>query len=68
MAIPEYEREVFPRRPLKTAICQVRFNEILRIGNEEPARFQESVASTFPKFARTQSVFRAHSSISPSWM
>jgi uncharacterized protein (TIGR04255 family) len=59
MAIPEYEFEVFPLRPLKTAICQVRFNEILRISSEEPARFQEHVAGTFSKFVRTQNVIFA---------
>lgn len=56
MAIPELAREVFPRRPLKSVICQVRFNEILRIGSEEPAEFQSKVVDIFSKFTRTQTV------------
>jgi uncharacterized protein (TIGR04255 family) len=46
----------YGRTALTAVICQVRFNPILKIGQEVPANFQERIRSAFPKFSREESV------------
>lgn len=53
--LPEFPPEVFPRSPLKNVICQVRFDEILRV-TQEPVSFQEAMRQRFPRFGRQQGV------------
>ena len=50
MPFPETERVVYSKNPLRVVICQLRFPTILRIGNEEPAAFQEKVRRQFPLY------------------
>jgi uncharacterized protein (TIGR04255 family) len=50
-----YERVKYGRTGLKTVVCQLRFNPILRIGQELPVAFQDRVRQEFPKFIREES-------------
>src|SRR5712692_7259349 len=45
----------YRRTWLKTVVAQIRFNPILKIGQEAPAAFQDLVRGTFPKFLKEQS-------------
>lgn len=51
MSFPELNYPIFyyGRTALKTVVCQVQFNPILRIGQEPPASFQDRVRASFPK-------------------
>ncbi|MBI2912769.1 MAG: TIGR04255 family protein [Chloroflexi bacterium] len=42
----------YRRAALTTVVCQVKFNAILRIGQEVPVAFQDRVRGEFPKFER----------------
>ena len=46
----------YGRTGLTTAVCQLRFNPILRIGQAAPADFQEHVREAFPVFVREESI------------
>lgn len=50
-----YPRFKYARTSLKAVVCQLKFNPILRIGQEVPAGFQDSVRQEFPTFAREES-------------
>ncbi|MCJ7511194.1 MAG: TIGR04255 family protein, partial [Dehalococcoidia bacterium] len=45
----------YPRTGLKTVVCQVRFNPILKIGQQLPAEFQDLVRHAFPQFFQEES-------------
>lgn len=51
MPFPETDRVIYRRNPLEEVICQLRFPTILRIGQQTPADFQESVRDEYPLFA-----------------
>jgi uncharacterized protein (TIGR04255 family) len=51
----DYPEVHFTRTGLKTVVCQVAFNPILRIGQELPADFQELVRGSFPRFFKEES-------------
>ncbi len=53
MAISDlnYEEVDFAHTALRTVVCELRFNPILRIGVETPVEFQDQVRRLFPKFA-----------------
>lgn len=51
-----YEDVRLNKSPLTEVVCQVRFDPILRIANEAPARFQELVRQRFPKFMHEQPI------------
>lgn len=51
----DYPEVHFTRTGLKTVVCQVTFNPILRIGQEPPADFQELVRGAFPQFFKEES-------------
>jgi len=50
-----YERFKYGRTGLKTVVCQLRFNPILKIGQELPVEFQDQVRHEFPKFIKEES-------------
>lgn len=50
-----YERFKYVRTGLKTVVCQLRFNPILKIGQETPVAFQDLVRHEFPKFVKEES-------------
>ena len=50
-----YPRFKYGRTALRTVVCQLRFNPLLKIGQELPIAFQELVRSDFPKFFRSGS-------------
>jgi uncharacterized protein (TIGR04255 family) len=51
----DYPEVHFTRTGLKTVVCQVKFNPILRIGQEPPADFQDLVREAFPQFFKEES-------------
>lgn len=50
-----YPRFKYRRTALETVVCQLRFNPILKIGQEMPVAFQDLVRNAFPKFLREES-------------
>jgi len=48
MTFPPVARVVYEKNPLEAVICQLRFPPILRIGAEEPARYQERIRDRYP--------------------
>jgi len=50
-----YERFKYARTGLKTVVCQLRFNPILKIGQDTPVAFQDFVRHEFPKFVKEES-------------
>ena len=44
-------RCIYSRNPLREVICQLRFPEILSIGEHIPADFQEAIRQEFPQYA-----------------
>ncbi len=52
----DYEDIHFDNAPLKEVICQIQFSPILRIANEDPVDFQESIRDRFPKLSVEQPV------------
>lgn len=57
-SFPRLDTRVFyySRTGLNTVVCQLRFDPILRIGQEMPVVFQDRVRSMFPKWSREQSI------------
>lgn len=53
LAYPECD---YGRTGLTTVVCQLRFNPILRIGQEVPVDFQDRVREAFPVFVREESI------------
>jgi len=51
LAYPEVQ---YVRTGLKTVVCQVKFDPLLKIGQEAPADFQDQVRQLFPKFSREE--------------
>jgi uncharacterized protein (TIGR04255 family) len=51
----DYPEVHFARTGLRTVVCQVMFNPILKIGQEPPADFQELVREAFPQFFKEES-------------
>ena len=45
------ERCVYQNSPLGEVICQLRFPEILKIGTEVPATFQDAIRDEFPRYS-----------------
>lgn len=45
------ERSVYRNNPLGEVICQIRFPEILKIGTEVPADYQEAIRDEFPRYS-----------------
>ena len=45
------ERCVYQNSPLGEVICQLRFPEILKIGTEVPADFQDAIRDAFPRYS-----------------
>ncbi|MBX7133446.1 MAG: TIGR04255 family protein [Fimbriimonadaceae bacterium] len=52
----DFQRIVFKRNPLREVICQVRFDDILRIQSEVPVDFQERVGTAFPIYEEQQTL------------
>lgn len=46
----------YKKTSLRAVVCQLRFNPLLRIGQEIPAAFQERVRNEYPKFLREEGV------------
>ena len=51
LSVPEVD---YDRTALKTVVCQLQFNPILRIGKDEPAEFQDAIREAFPIFERRE--------------
>ena len=47
-------RCVYRSNPLAEVVCILRFPEILSIGTNPPAQFQEAIRSEFPRYAKAQ--------------
>ena len=47
-------RCIYAKNQLADVICQLRFPEILRIGTEVPAEFQEVIRDDFPRYQARQ--------------
>lgn len=45
------ERCIYRNNPLGEVICQIRFPEILKIGTELPAGFQDAIRDEFPRYS-----------------
>ena len=45
------ERCIYRNNPLGEVICQIRFPEILKIGTEVPADFQEAIRAEYPRYS-----------------
>ena len=45
------ERCIYRKNPLGEVICQLRFPEILKIGTEVPAAFQDVIRDEYPRFS-----------------
>lgn len=45
------ERSVYRNNQLGEVICQIRFPEILKIGTEVPADYQEAIRDEFPRYS-----------------
>ena len=45
------ERCIYRNNPLGEVICQIRFPEILKIGTELPAAFQDAIRDEFPRYS-----------------
>ncbi len=56
VSFPIYNDIKLLRSPLAEVVCQVRFDPILRIISEQPARFQETIRKRFPKLEWDQPV------------
>jgi uncharacterized protein (TIGR04255 family) len=54
MLFPQNPRVHYGKNQLVEVICQLRFPAILSIGAREPADFQESIRSMFPRYAAKQ--------------
>jgi len=52
MLFPETPRVVYDHKVLDQVICQLRFPQILRIGVETPAKFQDVMRKTYPNYAQ----------------
>lgn len=50
------ERCLYRNNPLQEVICQLRFPEILSIGVNVPAAFQEAIRDEYPQYAARQEV------------
>ncbi len=50
MPFPVTERTVYNKNPLIEVICQLRFPPILRIDNEIPTLFQDTIRSKYPAY------------------
>lgn len=51
----DYQRFKYRKTPLRTVVCQLRFNPILKIGQQMPVELQDRIRGTFPKFLREES-------------
>lgn len=51
LALPEVD---YDRTALRTVVCQLQFNPILRIGKEDPVEFQDSIRHSLPLFERRE--------------
>ena len=51
-----FPQVTYRRTALKTVVCQLQFNPILRIGQELPAAFQDVVRGAFPKLQKEDSI------------
>jgi uncharacterized protein (TIGR04255 family) len=54
--LPPVEPLQLRSTPLETVVCQLRFDEILRIAAEPPGAFQEAIRAAFPVLSREQGV------------
>lgn len=54
MLFADNDRYAYVRSPLIETICQLRFPTILSIGSTEPAQFQESIRSDYPRYVARQ--------------
>lgn len=50
MLFPETQRIIYNKNPLDQVICQLRFPTILRIDNQSPFEFQESIREHYPLY------------------
>jgi uncharacterized protein (TIGR04255 family) len=50
------QRVIYERNPLEEVICQLRFPQILRIGTEPPAEFQEHIRADFPIYSEEEPI------------
>lgn len=50
MLFPDVKRVIYRNNPLEDVVCQLRFQPILRIDTDVPAKFQESIRSNYPNF------------------
>ena len=48
------DRCLYSKSPLAEVICQLRFPQILIIGTQVPAEFQETIRDEFPQYIRRQ--------------
>lgn len=51
-----YPQVKYARTALRTVVCQLRFNTILKISQVPPAGFQERIRHEFPRFGREEAV------------
>lgn len=56
LQLPKFEQEILDESPLDEVVCQLRFNQILKIGAGPPAEFQEQIRSRFPVFAEERGI------------
>ena len=56
MNLPDYERVIYEYNPLIEVIAQVRFPTILKITNQEPVDFQDSIRSEYPIFEASRNL------------
>lgn len=54
MPFPDAPRVIYTNNPLEQVICQLRFPTILRIVNEIPARYQDTIRQEYPLYEPKQ--------------
>jgi uncharacterized protein (TIGR04255 family) len=48
MNLPDYERVIYRINPLVEVVCQLRFPILLKVANQDPVEFQDSIRETYP--------------------
>jgi uncharacterized protein (TIGR04255 family) len=66
MAFPSSQRVIYRRCPLVEVVAQLRFQPILMIDSETPARFQDAIREDYPKYTDVAAMQAANSALPPN--
>ena len=54
--LPEVDESLFSNNPLEEVVCQIKFNQILKIAASSPVELQEMIRSDFPLLTKESGV------------